>query len=310
MRYLLLTICLFISTGAMAQKDTLSIYFPLGMGKLTPEARHSIDSLLYNDILAPKRKVGIIGYADNVGDEKSNMSLSLQRAKAVQAYLVSMQIDTQYIEIVTGKGEINREEKDGGYPQDRRVDIVPGGIKHSPTADKNTIGKKVSDTGKAELVDFSKTEVNGTLRLEKILFVRGTDVLLEESYPTLQALYKVLKDSVRMIVQIEGHVCCGFDFIKQKRPATFTDLQTGKKTKEDNSPDNPLLQDVKNMEDLGSELSFKRAYKVYAYLISRGIDKERLKYKGFGASKPFIYPETNEEDRAKNRRVEIRVLAK
>ncbi len=54
-------------------------------------------------------------------------------------------------------------------------------------------------------------------------------------------------------------------------------------------------------------LSTERAKAVYDYLVSKGIDKNRLAFKGFGSTKPAA-PNTTEEGRAKNRRTEFRVL--
>jgi outer membrane protein OmpA-like peptidoglycan-associated protein len=45
------------------------------------------------------------------------------------------------------------------------------------------------------------------------------------------------------------------------------------------------------------------------YLTKKGIDSSRLQVKYFGASKP-VKPNESEDGRAKNRRVEFRVLQK
>jgi outer membrane protein OmpA-like peptidoglycan-associated protein len=51
-----------------------------------------------------------------------------------------------------------------------------------------------------------------------------------------------------------------------------------------------------------------RAKAVYDFLVSKGIAAERLSYKGFGFTRPKIFPEETEADRVQNRRVEIRVV--
>ncbi|PGH38877.1 MAG: hypothetical protein CRN43_12460 [Candidatus Nephrothrix sp. EaCA] len=53
-------------------------------------------------------------------------------------------------------------------------------------------------------------------------------------------------------------------------------------------------------------LSQQRANSVREYLTSAGIAPERITAKGFGAQMP-IAPNDNEEARAKNRRIELRV---
>jgi outer membrane protein OmpA-like peptidoglycan-associated protein len=55
------------------------------------------------------------------------------------------------------------------------------------------------------------------------------------------------------------------------------------------------------------KLSGNRAKAVYDYLISKGADKTRLSFKGYGKSQP-VADNTNEEGRAKNRRLEVKVF--
>ncbi len=60
--------------------------------------------------------------------------------------------------------------------------------------------------------------------------------------------------------------------------------------------------------DKNMNLSVERAKTVYNYIISKGIGKDMLNYKGFGDTKPISTNET-EEGRAKNRRVEFQIVA-
>ena len=65
-------------------------------------------------------------------------------------------------------------------------------------------------------------------------------------------------------------------------------------------------------DDVGSEkdnlvLSEKRAKSVVDYLTTHGIAKDRIRHKGYGESKP-VQPNTSEENRSQNRRIEMRVL--
>jgi outer membrane protein OmpA-like peptidoglycan-associated protein len=61
--------------------------------------------------------------------------------------------------------------------------------------------------------------------------------------------------------------------------------------------------------DYNQTLSENRAIAVYNAIVLRGIDESRLRYIGFGMSKP-IAPNDSEENRAKNRRTNFIVLAK
>lgn len=55
------------------------------------------------------------------------------------------------------------------------------------------------------------------------------------------------------------------------------------------------------------ELSNKRASSVYTYLVEHGVNKGRIRYAGYGESRP-LKPNTSEENRQQNRRIELRIL--
>ena len=57
-------------------------------------------------------------------------------------------------------------------------------------------------------------------------------------------------------------------------------------------------------EDYNNVLSEKRAGSVVSYLLRAGIRSDRMKFKGFGASKPIADNET-EQGRSLNRRTEM-----
>lgn len=59
--------------------------------------------------------------------------------------------------------------------------------------------------------------------------------------------------------------------------------------------------------DYNQKLSEKRAISVREYLVKKGVEPSRLRYEGLGESMPF-YPNTNEENRRRNRRVEFLLI--
>jgi outer membrane protein OmpA-like peptidoglycan-associated protein len=80
--------------------------------------------------------------------------------------------------------------------------------------------------------------------------------------------------------------------------------------------DNPdiYIEVSAHTDDKGSDayninLSMKRAQTVVDYLSRQSIDKNRLKSKGYGKSMPLV-PNISEENRAKNRRVELKIIEK
>ena len=58
---------------------------------------------------------------------------------------------------------------------------------------------------------------------------------------------------------------------------------------------------------LNQRLSYDRAKAVYFYLLSKGVNKTRLSYEGYGSTFP-IAPNTTEEGKAKNRRIELKIV--
>ena len=60
-------------------------------------------------------------------------------------------------------------------------------------------------------------------------------------------------------------------------------------------------------EEYNLELSIKRAKSVYNWLVNKGIDPDRLEYRGFGRNRP-LYSSTEERYRTINRRVEVKII--
>ena len=111
---------------------------------------------------------------------------------------------------------------------------------------------------------------NKPATLKNIFFDTGKSVLLPASFPELDKLVAALKQNSNSI-EISGHT--------------------------DNSGN-----EKENMK-----LSEARARAVADYLISKGIDAKRVKYKGYGSSKP-IADNATEEGKQKNRRVEFEII--
>ncbi len=122
-------------------------------------------------------------------------------------------------------------------------------------------------------VYLSKIEVGSLVRLNNIFFDFAKATLHTESYPDLDRIVKLLKDYPNISVEIDGHT----DFVGS-------------------DADNIIL-------------SKSRAKSCQDYIVSKGINMERLTYKGFGESKPVADNKT-EEGRKLNRRVEFIIIKK
>ena len=286
-KYITISILLLIAKVCFAGNgDTIKVYFDLAVPTLNTAAMRYLDSLGYYDVLKPGNRYGIIGYADYLGGEEANVTLSQNRANAVQEYLQGLGIKQEHIETVVGKGEVNRNRTDNeGYPEDRRVDIVIGGFKEPVQPEPKPRPKEAPPPiaeKPAPKIDITNVEEDEVIRLDNIFFLPGSHKIREESTETLFDLYIVMKDHPGLKINIEGHICCltntthdGYDYDAQEY-----------------------------------RLSENRARAVYEYLVAKGIDKGRMTYEGFGISKPLKWPERSLYDENMNRRVEIRIVEK
>lgn len=74
----------------------------------------------------PNRQVRIEGHTDSIGDEKANRKLSLQRAEAVQEFLIAAGLDSNRIRAL-GFGEVKPISSNmyaKGRTMNRRIDIT------------------------------------------------------------------------------------------------------------------------------------------------------------------------------------------
>lgn len=155
------------------------------------------------------------------------------------------------------------------------------------STDNSFIETQTINTAQLEKLPDSFTDIRTVLtklkkgekyKVNNINFEGGTDVLLHASYPSVEALYQLMKKNKKMVIRIEGHV-------------------HGYKRK--NGVKDPLWQ----------QLSELRAKKIYDYLVKKGIEKERLQTIGFG-DRMLLYSHARDDREASaNRRVEINVLS-
>lgn len=120
-------------------------------------------------------------------------------------------------------------------------------------------------------IELVPREVRSLIRLEKLIFAQGKATIAENSYGELDDLVAMLQQSRDMVIQLEGHT----DFRGNAR---------------------------ENMK-----LSERRVEAVKDYLVSKGVNKNRIKTVAYGGEKPLT-TSNDAESRSKNRRVEVRIL--
>lgn len=115
------------------------------------------------------------------------------------------------------------------------------------------------------------TSMGGTVVLNHLIFAQGKAVIDPQSFQELDEVVAMLKENPKMEIQLEGHT------------------------------------DNRGNTEANLKLSQSRVDAVKKYMTSKGINKNRIVTKAFGGSKP-VATEDTDEARAKNRRVEMRVL--
>ncbi|EDM38285.1 possible outer membrane protein [Pedobacter sp. BAL39] len=112
---------------------------------------------------------------------------------------------------------------------------------------------------------LQKLKVGTNMVLKNIFFDTNDFKLLPESVSELSTLLNLLKSNPNVQMEIQGHT------------------------------------DNVGNDQLNEQLSLNRAKAVYEYLLDNQIDPQRLQYKGYGAKKPVVANDT-EDNRRLNRR--------
>jgi len=114
----------------------------------------------------------------------------------------------------------------------------------------------------------AKVDERGCWVISNVLFDYDRFELRPEFFPVLDEVVTVLQNNPEVRVLLEGHA------------------------------------DARGSQSYNQRLSERRAMAVMAYLVDRGISRDRLSARGWGESRP-VAPNTTEENMQKNRRVEL-----
>ncbi len=160
--------------------------------------------------------------------------------------------------------------------------VLPGGAKYGFLAEADSFLAVNENLDLTKIDEYSEinrdlmmvpVKVGQKIRLNNIFFDFGKYDLLEDSFAELNRVIVFMKSNNDIKIEIQGHT-----------------------------------------DDVGSKgfnlnLSQKRAAAVKDYLVKGGIGKSRIKTKGLGQSRPIV-PNSNDENRSLNRRVEFLILNK
>ncbi|UYW02284.1 OmpA family protein [Flavobacterium agricola] len=210
-------------------------------------------------------------YNEDSGNKNSDEAISKQRAEAIKKIVATnpkLQVVVNYKEPV--KSEIKDVYSDTHIAylktKNRRIDVI---------ASADGVVNNLTSQPKINFVHhFSpNNRVGDRVHLKNGVFLNDRSIISKEIARELDIIAMQLTKYNNLHIEIQGHVCCtngGHEAI---------DKGTGK-----------------------LELSANRAKATYQYLVRKNIDPKRMRFKGYGNSKPLGYEEEL------NKRIEFYVI--
>lgn len=233
---------------SMNAQNNMEVYFDYNSSALTSQTKLTLSKL----DLTKTDVIGLYGYTDTIGSVAYNTMLAAKRIKAVCGYL---KVNNP---IANEKANIGELFDYSPLDKDNRKVVIQ-------TKDKIVEAKSLED-------NIKNAKIGDVIVMKSLNYEPGLAILLPESTPLLDELYNQMAQNKKLVIEIQGHICCAMD------DSTY--------------------------------LSRERAKLVYDFLIKKGISKSRMSYRGFGVTKPFYpIPENNDEERIANRRVEIKIVS-
>ncbi len=263
------------ASHAAKEKHTLKLFF--GINEFAIE-RNDLEKAIAEDGLSLDLLQGVVseiritGFTDCSGSGNHNLILAEKRAQAVAKHWKTITGIPQAT--IKAEGEAGCDPSETAYDETlRRVEI-----EFNLEMAEKPLKKKVE----GDFTSASTSKVGAILPITGLNFIAGRHIPLDASYDVLFDLVQIMKDNPGLVIEIQGHVCCGT---------------------------NPT-SDGKD-EDTGEfKLSENRAKFVYDHLIKNGIAPERMSYKGFAETRPLPITLQDPGLESLNRRVEIMIVSK
>jgi outer membrane protein OmpA-like peptidoglycan-associated protein len=283
MQFLLSTVFLFLTFLGFSQ-EIFSVYFDTNKFDLTSQEIKRLQVWMNHN--SNSKILSMEGFTDEVGSISYNDTLSLKRV----AYIYNQ---------VHNKLAVRADFKSNGFgelqqisdnkSENRRVTIyylsefqieleefIINDFKVQKSLDSLSIKAvdRLNIHPKLALNEIVQKVPEGTLfTLEDIQFHFDSAVLMLNAKEELNKWFVVLNNNPNLKIIVQGHICC--------------------------IPKDDIL------------LSSKRAKAVMDYLVSKGVEKERIQYIGYAANRPiYRIPEKNGYEALMNRRVEIVIQEK
>lgn len=255
MRFILIAL---FTISTFSQELTHSVYFETDKSVINPTEKQNLDTFLKSLDTIGVKKIIVHGYCDDRGSQSYNLSLSHQRARAIEFYLEDNEIPERLIKLISGKGEVdlmassNENNVNNLRQNNRRVDII---VKANVP---NITESEVTESPTAQDLLLEELKIGDKIRLKNIYFKTGYATILPNSIETLTEIAEVLVNRKGVYFTIEGHVCCTHDTYDA------VDRKTNKRN-----------------------LSVSRAKFIYNYLLRKGVKKNRMKFIGMKRKDPL-----------------------
>lgn len=289
MRLLSLSFLLFTSLLSLGQEpdsQVHSVYFELDQHEIQTQEAGKLIAWL-ETLPDSLKKLEVIGYADFLGSSNYNDKLSAKRAAGVMKLIEESKSTRYRMSLVSsvGEGESSDNGSSDGIPSDRVVKVIvwpyPIRQSNSKPAKEEEVVEKVRPQVSLATELLETAEVGQSIVFGNLNFFPGRHFLVPQALPELEELIELLKRNANIEIEIIGHICCKLDSIDG------LDVNTKTYT-----------------------LSANRAKYIHDQLVLAGISASRLSHRGLAGSRPLVVPELTDKDRARNRRVEIKVTAK
>ena len=189
--------------------DTLRIYYPIDITSLNDASRKSLDSLGAMVKRNKKARLSILGFADYLGTNPHNVDLSVGRAFTVKEYLIGLGIDTLQIKTCEGKGALQPgdvKNKQKGIPRHRKVElVVTWPVLTKPPLKKSSLKNNI-EKSTAPPIEIKNLKKGDKFILKNLNFEGGRHMLIQESFPILQDLTRIMKTNPGLNIEIQGHI--------------------------------------------------------------------------------------------------------
>ena len=217
-------------------------------------------------------------------------------------YKVALPKEFRPDKLVSLEGVIRDEETNKVIPATIKVNNINTKEKVVEIKNNEVTGKYSVVLQEGEKYDVSITSKNRTFHSEVI------DLENVKKYQIVNKDIKLksLKENTSFVL---NNIFFGFDSANVKKDS---ELELERVVELMNASPTMTVEISAHTDDKGSDaynirLSQARAEAVVTYLVQKGITKERLVAKGYGKSQPSV-PNDSDENRAKNRRVEFKVM--